>query len=77
MKEILSIIEKETNGKCFRSQKYSIDTESISTLEYKDEKEVIVERSGETEAQNGYIDLYPLSKQIVNIFLMVQDEYTK
>ena len=64
MKEILSIIEKETNGKCFRSQKYSIDTESISTLEYKDEKEVIVERSGETEAQNGYIPLYPLSKRI-------------
>lgn len=64
MKDIIKIIEKETNGKCFRSQKYSIDTESISTLEYKDEKEVIVERSGETETQKGYINLYPLSRQV-------------
>lgn len=66
MKEILSIIEKETHGKCFRSQKYSIDTESIFTLDYKDEKEIIAKNSGETEEQKGYIDLLKLSKQISN-----------
>ena len=66
MKNILQVIEKETKGKCFRSQKYSIDTESISTLDYKDEKEVIVERSGETETQKGYIDLSKLAKQVCN-----------
>ena len=27
MKEVLFIIEKETKGKCFQSQKYSIDVE--------------------------------------------------
>lgn len=66
MKEILSIIEKETKGKCFRSQKYSIDTEKISTLDYKEEKEIIVEKSGETEKQSGYIDLTKFASLLLN-----------
>ena len=40
MKDILRILEQETNGKCFRSQRYSIDVESMSTLEYTD-REII------------------------------------
>lgn len=61
MKEILSIIESETKGKCFRSQKYSIDIEKISTIDYREEKEIIVDKSGETEKQNGYINLKNLA----------------
>lgn len=64
MKEILSIIEKETKGKCFRSQKYSIDTEKVSTIDYTEEKEIIVDKSGETEKQQGYINLTELAKNI-------------
>ncbi len=64
MKEILSIIERETKGKCFRSQKYSIDTEKVSTIDYTEEKEIVVDKSGETEKQQGYIDLRKLVKDI-------------
>lgn len=64
MKEILSIIEKETNGKCFRSQKYSIDIEKVSTLDYTEDKEIIVDKSGETERQVGYVDLSFMLKKI-------------
>ncbi len=66
MKEILSIIEKETRGKCFRSQKYSIDTEKVSTIDYKEDKEIIVDKSGETEKQNNYINLSNLAKLVSN-----------
>lgn len=64
MKDILKIIEKETKGQCFGSQKYSIDMEKNSTLDYTSEKEIIFERSGETENQNKYIDLSKIAKQI-------------
>lgn len=64
MKEILSIIEQETKGKCFSSQKYFIDLEKKSTIDYKDEKEIIVDKSGETEKQNGYINLKNLAKKL-------------
>lgn len=64
MKEILSIIESETKGKCFRSQKYSIDIEKFSTIDYKEEKEIIVDKSGETEKQNGYINLKNLAENL-------------
>lgn len=66
MKEILSVIEKETRGKCFRSQKYSIDTEKVSIIDYKEDKEIIVDKSGETEKQNNYINLSNLAKLVSN-----------
>ena len=49
MKDILKIIEEKTNGKCFRSQKYSIDTENYHTVDYTLERQVIVDKCGETE----------------------------
>ena len=48
MKEILSIIERETKGKCFRSQKYSIDTEKVSTI---DELKNVIELAKEKGAE--------------------------
>jgi hypothetical protein len=64
MKDILKIIESETKGRCFGSQKYSIDIERNSTLEYTDEKEIIIEQSGETERQTKYINLSNIIKQV-------------
>lgn len=62
MKEILPIIEKETKGKCFQSQKYSIDVEKLSTLEYKNkEKEIIFEDKGEI---GGPKTVYSLSSEV-------------
>ena len=65
MKEILSIIEKETDGKCYGSKKFSIDIDTDSTIIYDDEKEIIVAEDGETEHQDTYIDLKNLSKDIL------------
>lgn len=56
-KEILNLIEKETYGTCFSSQKYSIDIDRISTITYDTEREIVVEKSGETEETKSYIDL--------------------
>lgn len=56
-KQILKLIEKETNGICFCSQKYSIDTDRTSSIIYDTEREIVVEKDGETEKQNTTIDL--------------------
>lgn len=64
MKDILKIIEEKTNGKCFRSQKYSIDTENYHTVDYTLERQVIVDKCGETEKQTGYINLTNFVKNI-------------
>lgn len=65
-KEILRLIEKETSGICFSSQKYSIDIDSPSTLIYDTEKEIIPDESGETEKQTSYINLSDKAERILN-----------
>lgn len=65
-KEILSIIEKETDGTCFSSQKYSIDIDRASSIIYDTEREVVVEKDGETEKQDSTIDLTNRAKQLSN-----------
>lgn len=64
-KEILKLIEKETKGKCFASQKYCIDSDDKLPLVYDNEKEIIPHESGETEENRKTIPL----KNRANILL--------
>lgn len=69
MKEILKIIEKETNGTCFGSQKYSIDADSESGLiyeNYDNDKKIVFENIGETEKVEKIVNLTNKTKQILN-----------
>lgn len=63
-KEILKLIEKETKGICFSSQKYSIDSDRTSSIDYINEKEIVVEKNGETEKQTSNVDLTNYAIQI-------------
>lgn len=57
MESVLSIIENETGGQCFRSKKYSIDLDKDSSIVYDEEKPVQIGLDGETEPSNYYINL--------------------
>lgn len=57
MGAILEIIEKETDGKSFKSHKYCYNDVEISNIEYDDTKEVEWKNYGETEQHKKCVNL--------------------
>lgn len=64
MEGILNIIEKETDGKSFKSHKYCNDDIENSTIIYDDYKEIVWKNFGETEQPKRNIDLKDLTKRV-------------
>lgn len=54
---IIDVIEKETDGKSFKSHKYCNDNFAISTIEYEDSEEVVWKNYGETEQNKNRVNL--------------------
>lgn len=55
--DIIGIIEKETDGKSFKSHKYCHDTIDMSGIEYDDNDKIIWKNYGETEQHKNCINL--------------------
>lgn len=66
MSKILEIISKETNGKSFRSFKYSFEGVEVPTLSY-DDHEITWERYGETEYIEKSKSLIKKANELKNI----------
>ncbi|MFH0938540.1 MAG: hypothetical protein V1899_04560 [Planctomycetota bacterium] len=54
---IIDIIEKETDGKSFKSHKYCNDNVALSNIEYDDLEEVVWKNYGETEQHKNPVNL--------------------
>lgn len=48
MERILNFLDKTTNGKCYKSFKYSLEDVNVPTLKYDDKPKVILEPKAET-----------------------------
>lgn len=68
MPKIMEIIEKETQGKSYRTYKYSYDSMGLPTIDYDDDPNKIMKwrDSGETMVYKNSINLMPLADQILN-----------
>lgn len=53
MERILNLLDKVTNGKCYKSFKYSLDDVNIPTLKYDDKPKVILEPKAETNLRKN------------------------
>ncbi|GHV33962.1 hypothetical protein FACS1894187_03560 [Synergistales bacterium] len=63
---ILEIIAKETGGKSYKSNKYSLDESERSSLEYGEANASIQwKRRGETKDIKAYVSLAGLSRQVI------------
>lgn len=66
MGNIIGIIEKETDGKSFKSHKYCNDTIDMSGIKYDDNDKVIWKYSGETEQHKTRINLKDIAYKLRN-----------
>ncbi len=48
MERILNFLDKTTNGKCYKSFKYSLDDRNVPTLIYDDKPKITLEPKAET-----------------------------
>lgn len=49
MNKILDFVEKETDGKSYKSYKYCFENVEVPKLQYEDKKNIIIKRKGETD----------------------------
>jgi len=68
MSGVMEKIASETNGKSFRTFKYSFDSVGVPSFDYDDNQEITWERIGETVTHKKAIDLSGRAKQIVSQF---------
>lgn len=67
MGSVLSIIEKETSGKSFKSYKYSYDTKDYGGIIYDNNTEVYWKSYGETERHKNPVNLQVQAKARMNV----------
>lgn len=65
MSNIMSKIAKETNGKSFKTFKYSFDSVDMPAFDYDDHPDITWERIGETVMHKKEIDLSKHAKRIL------------
>ena len=64
MSSIMDIIAKETNGKSYKTYKYSYDGSADLTFAYDDHQEITWERFGETVPPETAVDMKPLADRL-------------
>ena len=65
MNSILDIIAQETNGKSYKTYKYTYEGSDMLSFAYDDHQEITWERYGETVPPDGSVNLKPKADQIV------------
>lgn len=65
MSGIMAKIEQETNGKSFKTFKYSFESVNMPSFDYDDHSDITWERIGETVAHKKQVDLLAKSNQII------------
>lgn len=66
MSNIMDIIAKETNGKSYKTFKYTYEGSDVLSFAYDDHQEITWERYGETVPPNGSINLKRKADSIAN-----------
>ncbi|MDR2385014.1 MAG: hypothetical protein LBD80_05050 [Tannerella sp.] len=66
MERILNFFDKNTNGKCYKSFKYSLDDVNVPTLKYDDKPQIVLEPKAETNRKRlKYISVEDEAKKYI------------
>jgi hypothetical protein len=65
MSNVMDKIAHETNGKSFKTFKYSFDSVGVPSFDYDDNQEIIWERIGETVTYRKTINLADKAKLMI------------
>lgn len=66
MSNIMDTIANETNGKSFKTFKYSFDGLAVPTFDYDDNRQITWEKSGETSPSKISVNMDNYAKKIAN-----------
>lgn len=66
MGDVIKIIEKETDGKSYRSHKYCHDTTPTAGIDYDDKSNVVWKNYGETIKHDSSVNVKKMADKIVN-----------
>lgn len=64
--KILDIIASETNGKSYKTYKYSFDSADTSSIDYDDNKQIVWKKSGETMPPKQAKDMREEAKRLMD-----------